>query len=117
MKENPLKDKSFAFALRSVKLARHLKQEYQEYDLSRQLLRCGTSIGANVREAQQAESKADFAHKMAIALKEADETCYWLELLHQAEYITEAQYRSIYADAQELMRLLVATVKSARNPK
>ncbi len=81
MKENAIRDKSFAFALRIVKLYQYLTEQKKEYVLSKQLLRSGTTIGALVREAQQAESKADFIHKLAIALKEANESDYWLDLL------------------------------------
>ena len=81
MKENAIRDKSFAFALRIVKLYQYLTEQKKEYVLSKQLLRSGTAIGALVREAQQAESKADFIHKLAIALKEANESDYWLDLL------------------------------------
>ena len=87
MKENPVKDKSFAFALRVVKLAKYLESEKKEFVLSRQVLRSGTAISALVREAEHAESRADFVHKMNIALKEASETLYWLDLLHQGGYI------------------------------
>jgi four helix bundle protein len=81
MKENTVKDKSFAFALRVIKLAKYLENKKREFVLSRQVLRSGTAIGALVREAEHAESRADFIHKMSIALKEANETLYWLELL------------------------------------
>jgi four helix bundle protein len=84
MKEYVIKDKSFAFALRTVRLCRYLSSEKREFVLSKQLLRSGTAVGALVREAEQAESKADFIHKMAIALKEANETDYWIELLFQS---------------------------------
>jgi four helix bundle protein len=93
MKENVVKNKSFAFALRVVKLAKFLQNEKKEFVLSKQVLRSGTAIGALVREAEHAESKADFTHKMNIALKEANETLYWLDLLHQAEYITDQSCR------------------------
>ena len=89
MKENIVRDKSFAFALRVVHLAKFLESEKREFVLSRQLLRSGTAVGALVREAEHAESKADFIHKMSIALKEANETLYSLDLLHHGEYIDE----------------------------
>ena len=98
-----MKVKSFAFALRVVKLAKHLQTEKKEFVLSKQVLRSGTAIGALVREAEHAESKADFSHKMNIALKEANETLYWLELLHQAEYITDKSFESIRIDSEELL--------------
>src|SRR5258708_37217298 len=94
MKENTVKDKSFAFALQVVKLAKYLEGR-KEFVLSKQVLRSETAIGALVREAEHAESKADFVHKLSIALKEANETLYWLELLHRGEYIYEKSIRSI----------------------
>jgi four helix bundle protein len=114
MKENVVKEKPFAFALRVVKLAKSLQGEKKEFVLSKQVLRSGTAIGALVREAEHAESKADFTHKMNIALKEANETLYWLELLYQAEFIDGPSYQSIGADSEELVKLLVAIVKTAR---
>jgi four helix bundle protein len=114
MKENVVKQKSFAFALRIVKLARYLQSEKKEFVLSKQVLRSGTAIGALVREAEHAESKADFTHKMNIALKEANETLYWLEMLYQAEYITDQSFTSIRDDNEELLRLLVAIVKTSK---
>ena len=112
--KGPLWNKSFAFALRVVKLAKYLANEQKEFVLSKQVLRSGTAIGALVREAEHAESKADFAHKMNIALKEANETLYWLELLYQAEYITEQSYDSIRTDSEELVKLLVSIVKTTK---
>src|SRR6266536_4353831 len=114
MKENVVKQKSFAFALRVVKLAKYLQSKQKEFVLSKQVLRSGTAIGALVREAEHAESKADFTHKMNIALKEANETLYWLELLHQAEYIADQSFASIRMDNEELLKLLVAIVKTSR---
>jgi four helix bundle protein len=113
-KKGPIYEKSFAFALRIVKLAKYLQEEKKEFVLSKQVLRSGTAIGALVREAEHAESKSDFAHKMNIALKEANETLYWLELLLQSEYITEQSFKSIQADSEELVKLLVAIVKTTR---
>jgi len=112
--KGPIYEKSFAFALRIVKLAKYLQEEKKEYVLSKQVLRSGTAIGALVREAEHAESKTDFAHKMNIALKEANETLYWLELLQQSEYITEQSFKSINSDSEELVKLLVAIVKTTR---
>lgn len=117
MKENPIKEKSFGFALLVVRLAKYLEREKQEFVLSRQVLRSGTAIGALVREAEHAESKADFIHKMSIALKEANETLYWLELLHQAQYIDEQSFQSIGANSEELIKLLTAIVKTAKVAK
>ena len=115
MKENVIRDKSFAFALRIVKLYQYLTGQKKEYVLSKQLLRSGTAIGALVREAKQAESKADFIHKLAIALKEANETDYWLELLHQSGYIDSKGFQSISTDAEELLKLLTSIIKTAKN--
>jgi len=113
-RENAVKQKSFAFALRVVKLSRFLSENKKEFVLSRQLLRSGTAIGALVREAEQAESNADFVHKMAIALKEASETEYWLDLLHQSDFMDDKDHLSITADLTELLRLLTAIIKTMR---
>lgn len=117
MKDNVVRDKSFAFALRVVKLAKYLESEKREFVLSRQLLRSGTAIGALVREAEHAESKADFIHKMSIALKEANETSYWLELLYRGEYIDTQRFESIGSDSEELIKLLTAIVKTSKVAK
>src|SRR5687767_2416556 len=97
-KENLLKEKSYSFALRAIKLYKHLSVESKEYVLSKQILRSGTSIGANITEANRAQSKLDFVHKLSIALKEADETEYWLNLLRDSDYITTSQAESLLAD-------------------
>jgi four helix bundle protein len=114
MKENVVRDKSFAFALRVVKLARYLESERREFVLSKQVLRSGTAIGALVREAEHAESKADFIHKMNIALKESNETCYWLDLLYRGEFVDKPSFDSIASDSEELVKLLIAIVKTAK---
>jgi len=114
MKKNIIKEKTFAFALRIVKLHRFLNKEKREYVLSKQLLRSGTAVGALVRESEQAESKADFIHKMAIALKEANETDYWIELLFQSKIINQKEYESIKPDAVELIKLLTSTIKTSK---
>ena len=113
-KENVVKDKSFDFALRVVKLYQYLTTDKKEYVLSKQVLRSGTAIGALVREAEHAESKADFTHKMSIALKEANETLYWLDLLFKADYMTSKSYQSIHLDANTLVSLLVSIVKTSK---
>lgn len=105
-----LKDKSFLFAFRIVKLFKFLCDEKREFVLSKQLLRSGTSVGANIREAQNAQSKADFIHKLSIAQKECDETLYWLELLFQSEYISEIEFNSINIDATELLKMLRSAI-------
>ena len=115
MKENVVRDKSFAFAIRIVRMAKFLQVERKEFVLSEQVLRSGTAIGALVRESEHAESRADFAHKMSVALKEANETLYWIELLHGAEYLDQGMFESILADCDELIKLLVAIVKTSKN--
>ena len=113
MDKNICVDKSFAFSVRIVNLCKYLHKEHNEYVLSKQLLRSGTSIGANVSEAQRGQSKADFAAKMNIALKEANETEYWIRLLFQTKYITQTQYESIHSDIRELIGLLTAICKTS----
>jgi len=112
--EDPLGEKSFSFALRIVRLHRYLQEEYREFVLSRQLLRSGTAIGALVREAKYAQSKSDLLHKLTIALKEANETKYWLELLHESGYLDEKSYRSIQPEIEELLKLLIASTKTLK---
>ena len=112
MKENALLDKSKKFALRIIKLYKYLNENKREHILSKQLLRSGTSIGANLKEAAFAQSRADFQAKLFIAQKECAETEYWLELLHESEYINKSEFDSIYENCQELMRLLVASTKT-----
>lgn len=114
MKENIVKDKSFAFALRVVKLSKFLLNKKKEFVISKQVLRSGTAIGALIREAEHAESTADFIHKMNVALKEANETDYWIELLYQSEEIDINAYNSIQPDIQELIKLLVSIVKTSK---
>jgi four helix bundle protein len=114
MKKNVLKDKSFGFAIRIVNLYKYLCDEKKEFVLSKQVLRSGTSVGALVREAEHAESKADFVHKMAIAQKEMNESLYWLELLCETEYISIKEFESINADAVEIIKLVTASIKTAK---
>lgn len=117
MKESPLKNKSYAFALRIVKLSQYLRTKKKEFVLSKQLLRSGTSIGAMIREAEFGQSKPDFISKMSIALKEANESIYWLCLLHDAAYLDEQQFHSLNTDCEELIKMLVSTVKTAKGSK
>jgi four helix bundle protein len=117
MEQNPIVDKSFEFAVRIVNLHKYMLREHKEYVLSKQLLRCGTSIGANIAEAQRGQSKADFAVKMNIALKEASETEYWLKLLRRTDFLSEEQYTSLNADIRELISLLMAICRTANNTK
>ncbi len=114
MKENVIKEKSFAFALRIVKLYKYLCDTKKEFVLSKQLLRSGTSIGANIRESEHGQSKADFIHKISIALKETNETDYWLELLFQGGYLEEKMFLSIKQDCEEILKILTAIVKTSR---
>ena len=114
MKENIVKNKSFGFAVRIVKLYQYLCEQKKEFVLSKQLLRSGTSVGAMVREAEHAESKTDFKHKMAIAQKEINETIYWLELLHATDYMTKEQLESINADAVEIIKLITTIIKTTK---
>lgn len=111
---NPVVDKSKAFALRIIKLYQYMCREQKEFVLSKQLLRSGTSIGANVKEAIRGQSKADFYAKLNIALKEASESEYWLELLFESGYLTQPLFESIYADCQELLKLLVSITKTQK---
>ena len=113
-KENVVMNKSYAFALRIVKLYKYLAYEKKVYVLSKQLLRSGTSIGALVKEGEHAQSKADFLNKMNIALKEANETQYWIELLRDSGYLSSEESLSIYDNANELIRLLASIVKSTK---
>lgn len=112
--DNVIYQKSFQFAVRIINLCKYLQTEQKEYILSKQILRSGTSIGANVAEAQQAQSRPDFASKLNIALKEAAETDYWLRLLHETEYLNKTQFDSMISDCDELESLLVSIVKSAK---
>lgn len=107
-------NKSKSFAVRIIKLYSYLKDDKKEYVLSKQLLRCGTSIGANIAEAECAVSKKDFIAKMYIAYKECAETKYWLEVLHDSDFLTDAQFDSIYKDCSELYRLLSSITKSTK---
>ena len=114
MEESVIVTKSMEFSVRIVKLYKYLVEEKKEYVMSKQLLRSGTSVGANVREGRYAQSRKDFISKMSIALKEAVETEYWLELLERTEYITKEQYESIRKDSSEIAKLLTVTVKKSK---
>ena len=113
-KENVIKNKSFRFAVRVINLHKVLVNERKEFVVCKQLLRSGTSIGANVREAMNAESNADFIHKLAIAQKECDESCYWLELLHETEYINKSEFESMYNDSSELLKIIRSIILSSK---
>ena len=111
MRENVIVKKSFAFSVRIVNLNKYLSQEKKEYVISKQIYKSGTSIGANVAEAQRAQSAADFVSKMKIALKEASETQYWLQLLYKTKYITDKEFTSIHNDLVEILKILTAICK------
>ena len=113
-KDNIIVDKSKAFAIRIIKLYQYLCAEKKEFVLSKQLLRSGTSIGANVKEAIRGQSKADFISKLNISLKEASETEYWLELLQEAKYITNDEFESMKDDCIELIKLLTSIINSSK---
>jgi four helix bundle protein len=114
-RENALKSKSYLFAVQVVKVYKHLAHEFKEYVLSKQLLRAGTSIGANIAEANQAQSRPDFASKLSIALKESVETEYWINLLRDSDYLTASQAESLLIDCIELKKMLVAAIKTTKN--
>lgn len=114
MKKDLLREKSFSFALRIVKLSKYLQEQHKEYILSKQVLRSGTAVGALIREAQYAQSKADFLHKLTIALKEANETEYWLLLLKESNYLDEKIFESIYPKIDELLKLLISSTKTIK---
>ena len=116
MKErrNILRDKSFAFAVRIYKLYQYLVEKKKEFILSKQILRSGTSIGANVREAYNASSKSDFIYKLSIAQKETDETIYWLELMKEVDLLTKKEFESIRSEALELLKIIRSSILTAK---
>ena len=115
-RENPVVSKSFDFAVRIVKLYKHLVESHKEYTLSKQILRSGTSVGANIEEAQGGYSKKEFRSKLSISYKELRETKYWLRLLHKTEYMEKAMFNSLFKDADELGKLLFTIIKNT-DPK
>ncbi|MCI2228262.1 four helix bundle protein [Polaribacter sp. MSW13] len=115
MSKSILKDKSYAFAILIVKLSQSLVSKKKEYVLSKQLLRSGTAVGALIREAEFAQSKADFINKMSISLKEANETLYWLDLLKDTDYVTEETYLIHYNLNKELIAMLVSSIKTTKS--
>jgi len=117
MKPDVVKEKSFAFAVRIVRLCQFLADQKREYVICRQLLRSGTSIGANVREAKNAESKPDFIHKLGIAQKECDETLYWLELLTATGYLSSEEYDSVSKEANELLKIIRSIILTSKQNK
>ena len=113
-KDNILSEKSFAFAIRTVKLYKLLAESRKEFVLSKQFLRSGTAIGAMYREAEQAESRADFIHKLSIALKEVNESEYWLQLMKETGYLTQTEFDSIQHDCHELLKLITSIIKTTK---
>ncbi len=115
--ENAILDKSKAFAIRIVRLYQYLTidSEKKEYVMSKQILRSGTSIGANIRESRRAQSTKDFVTKLYVSLKEADETAYWLELLKETDYLTSPMFESLYVDCEELLKLLTSIIKTTQS--
>ena len=112
---NAIQDKTRAFAINIINCYKFLIEEQHEYVLSKQLLRCGTSIGANARESKNAQSRNDFLSKLCIALKEADETDYWLDLLHATDYIDDDQYDSLAKDCSEIIKILTSIIKTLKD--
>ena len=115
--DNVISDKTRAFAIRTIRLYQYLCDEKNEYVLSKQVLRSGTSVGANVKEAIRGQSKADFIAKMSIALKEASETEYWLDLLAETGYLTKEQFESIQHECVEIIKILMSINNSSKKPK
>ena len=115
--KNGVADKSLDFAVRIVNLYKVLTKNHKEFVMSKQLLRSGTAVGALIREAEHAESKADFIHKMSISLKEANESLYWLILLQKTEYLSGIEFESIHNDCEQIVRMLASIVKSSKNNK
>ncbi|MEZ4776585.1 MAG: four helix bundle protein [Bacteroidia bacterium] len=113
-RENPIRDKSFAFSIRVVNVYKYLVGEKKEFVMSKQFLRSGTAIGALYREAEQAESKADFVHKLGIAQKECNEVLYWLELLNATDFLDQDLFDSLHDDATELIKIITSIIKSTK---
>jgi four helix bundle protein len=114
MKENVVKVKSFAFAVRIINLYRYLIIEKKEYVIAKQILKSGTSVGACIRESENAKSRVDFIHKLSIAQKEINETLYWLELLNHSQFIEATQFESLNADATEIIKLLTSIIRTMK---
>ena len=113
-KNNALADKTTAFAIRIVKCCKYLQEDRKEYIMSNQILRSGTSIGANIHEGIYAQSRADFVSKMSISLKEASETSYWLDLLHKTDYLSDVMFDSLKIEMDEIMRIIISSIKTAK---
>ena len=115
MSKSIIKDKTFSFAVKTVDMYKNLKDSKREYVMSKQILKSGTSIGANVREALNAESINDFIHKLSIAQKECDETLYWLELLYKSEYINESEFIEYKNECDEILKVIKSIILSTKN--
>jgi len=115
MKESILRDKSYKLAVKMVRLSQVLQKDSKEYVLSKQILRSGTSIDANIREAEFAQSNADFIHKMSISLKEANETIYWLDLLKDTDYLSLQDHNKHVDSYNELLKMLISTINTMKN--
>ena len=115
MSENIIETKSFDFAIRIVHLYKHLTKTKREFVMAKQLLRCGTSIGANIAEGEKGQSRADFNAKMNIAMKEANETYYWLRLLHRTGYLNDKEFLSMQKDIREILAIITAICKKTNN--
>jgi four helix bundle protein len=115
MKENVVRIKSFAFAVRIVKLYKYMCDNKKEFVMSKQLLRSATSVGALIRESEQAESRLDFIHKLGVAQKEINETIYWLELLRATDYLSELEFKSIHQSALEIIKIITSIIKSTKS--
>ena len=114
MKNGVLRDKTKRFAVRIIRFVTYLQDEKREFILSKQILRSATSIGANVRESRNAQSRLDFIHKLSIALKEADETAYWLELMFEGEIINSEEFKSLYGENDEIIAMLTSSIKTLK---
>jgi len=114
-KDNPVRDKSFLLGIKIIRTTQDLVNNQNEYVLSKQLMRSGTSVGAMIREAEHAESKADFIHKLSIAQKELNETLYWLDLMVATDYLNKKRHRELYTDAVEIMKLLTSIIRTTKS--
>ena len=114
-RDSILKTKSFDFAIRIIKLYKYLNSNYKEYELSRQIVRAGTSVGSLIREAEHAESRKDFIHKLNIGLKEINESIYWLDLLFATEFINKRMHGSMKADGEAILKMLIASIKTTKS--
>ena len=113
-RESILETKSFDFAVRIIKLYKYLKRSHNEFELSAQILRAGTSVGALIREAEHAESRKDFLHKLNIGLKEINESVYWLDLLYATDFINKRMHDSMKTDGEALLKMLIASIKTTK---